>query len=647
MEVMGVTTQGGSVTLTAGANALTVSKAINTALNNAAPAAITLTGGTISGAGVLTGSALSVAPVTSLNLTGLGSNVRSITTTTKPTSFTFWNTGGDLTFNTFVPGANMPLTLVTGNTKLIVLGANMNLGAGNLTVTAASYAPNPLTGPGQNQIQTTGITAINANTPTPIITLGQGDYTLSDLRTKLTGGALILGSTGTTTLIQVGAPGSTGVFDISSIDANVFLNAPQIIFNQSLRLKSGKILDMKTGATGISGPGGILGNVPLALHGTGPITLNSTNQITSLTVPSLSGGALSLTSAVPLTVGSLMTANQSVTLNAGANAVTLDNAYSLGTGAFKITGGDVSVGGEGGAHVNIGAGSAQYISSGIVSLGTAMNSVPLLEASQSVGSFTYPSAVSVTLKGITSSGGNISVNAGTSGVTLGGSLSAPKGTITLDYGNLSMGANKLTAGQGVTLSYGGTGLVGIGRAGDVTLTQAQLANISATTLNIRGGNMAVGPLSFASLPYNLALSGGEIDILGNVTLPANKNLTLQATQSVNKNGVTWDSPVVTLGGSGVLSVNAHNNIYMHTEVPSFGSIQAQLGNIEILQGQDMYFTKPIHAGGTLVLHTDELNKDHYVRFASGATITASGGLPQIYAIVPFRTCLHSLGKSLE
>ncbi|MDX1901184.1 MAG: hypothetical protein SFW66_04150 [Gammaproteobacteria bacterium] len=330
-------------------------------------------------------------------------------------------------------------------------------------------------------------------------------------------------------------------------------------------------------------------NVTLTLSADSTIAINSTIGFSSggLNVALFSSGAITQTAAITAS---------SLTVNAGAGAVTLTNASNSVSGAVSIT--------------NTGANAVSYTNSGALTIGTT-----------SVGqNLTFTATGAITQSGIiTASGGTTTLAAGSGNDITLSNASNNFSTIAITTGNnvtiqdtnaLVLGAStvsgnySVTTGGAITQSGAqtvtGTSSFTAG-ASAITLTTATNAFTGAVTLSNSGANnvsltnnIALS-LAASSVGQNLTIvtSSDAITQTGALTVPGTSSFTAVANSITLTNASNSFTGAITLSNSGANDVSVTNTLATVLAASTIGR------NITLISGGNITQTGAITAtGGT-------------------------------------------------
>jgi filamentous hemagglutinin family protein len=587
LTINGISTTNSNVTVDATGQTLGVSSYIK-----AGTGLVTLKGTAISGAGQILTNGLTLTASQSVNLTGSGSNVGTLSFGANPTAgiTKFMNTGGNLTVNGFdLSATNTNATFDLG-TFDFALGGNINLGTGTFTGNVNNYTLNG------NTI-TAGTTIWNTPVGNPTIGIGTTGLSMNldfaGLQALIQSGKVQLGQRGTTTLIQIGMPGQTGTLDFSGATYDLSLAANQLLIYQPIKLPNGSTLGINVvGSQGIGGGAGFLGNLTADIQSAGPVALG-TSQISDLSVSSL-GGALTLANAQGMTISNLASGNNNVTIT-NTGITTVGGAVNVGTGTFAVTGGSIS---DQGTHSTITAGIANLTAnaqaSSAVSLLQSANIVPIWTGSSNQG-YQFSNSVALTASAITASGllniqnpgQNISLTGGSAGtMTLNGAVITGSGFTANTLNVVSTGA--------VTIG-GAVASANIQSMGAVTLTSTQA--LSMTGLNSNNNTTTI------TAPTSIGLTG--LMNVGTGTLTLN-------TDAVNGANATLTA--------GTLALNTTDNVDLGANPAT--STTNNNNSVGILGGT---------VGGNLFFNNNASLAIHSMNVSGNATLQNNGSYVGIYS----------------
>ena len=417
-----------------------------------------------------------------------------------------------------------PTVSTTGNFSTAVIavsnGGPVTVNCGVLTTTGdGSNGVLALAGGGNILVNITSAT-----------TAGVGAYGLT---ANTSGTGTVTTNAGVITTTGVGSTGLYSRAGTGAIDAgygNITTSGVANVGN------SASALDLaSTGTINLRGAGATLrtngAGVTAALISGAGVTGNLGNVTT--TGLGAQGAIITSTAPVNLTVGNVATTGNGLTVNAGANAVTLatgtvtaTEAGATGTvinstGAVTFTGGKQTANGANALLINGGAGAINATVAGAATTG-----VGTAVAITGTGPLTFANTGSITTTGPTSSGINIS------GVT----------TATVNCGNVSTtGANS----PAVVIAANGTTNVTCGTISTTgAASDAILVSNTAGTTTVTGGT-------------TLATGADSRGIVVSSSAPAATGLVTVNTGTVTANG---NAVVATSTGGANLIVNATGNV---------------------------------------------------------------------------------------
>ena len=416
-----------------------------------------------------------------------------------------------------------PTVSTTGNFSTAVIavsnGGPVTINCGVLTTTGdGSNGVLALAGGGNILVNLTSAT-----------TAGVGAYGLT---ANTSGTGTVTTNAGVITTTGVGSTGLYSRAGTGAIDAgygNITTSGVANVGN------SASALDLaSTGTINLRGAGSTLrtngAGVTAALISGAGVTGNLGNVTT--TGLGAQGAIITSTAPVNLTVGNVATTGNGLTINAGANAVTLatgtvtaTEAGATGTvinstGAVTFTGGKQTANGANALLINGGAGAINATVAGAATTG-----VGTAVTINATGPLTFANTGSITTTGPTSSGINIS------GVT----------TATVNCGNVSTtGANS----PAVVIAANGTTNVTCG-----TVSTTGAASDAITVRNTAGTTTVTGGTTSAT-----GLGSRGIVVSGSA--PAGTGLVTVNTGTVTANG----NAVVATSTSNAVVVNATGNV---------------------------------------------------------------------------------------
>lgn len=433
----------------------------------------------------------------------------------------------------------------------------------NITIAAAGAAYNP------------GVNNLFANTPAANVTISAGSMNAAAANVVLqannditVGSAINMANAGVGITMQAGrdiavnAPITTNNGNISltandaaAIAANRLAGTGDIVFGVGANLNAGNgSIALNIGPTAGVFSAGSIANIR-NLTTTGNITLNSRNTI------SLSGA-----------------------VNAGSGTVSI-NANTDGAGAQGFT----MNAGSSIATTNSGANAVQIV----VNSPTGGTGAASLRGSISTGN---GGTATVSTRGQAAAGGNTTGGAITQGAALAMNTGAA-GTVALATGAAASSITLNTAGNDFT------GAVGVSRAFNVTLRDANALTLGASTISgtlgvtTAGAVTQSGPLTVTGLTTvaagaanNITLNnpGNNFSTVGvtsgnNVALMDTNALVLGASTvsgalNVATNGALTQSGILNVTGATTLTAGVGNNINLATSANNFSTVGVISGN---------------------------------------------------------------------
>ena len=434
----------------------------------------------------------------------------------------------------------------------------------NITIAAAGAAYNP------------GVNNLFANTPAANVTISAGSMNAAAANVVLqannditVGSAINMANAGVGITMQAGrdiavnAPITTNNGNISltandaaAIAANRLTGTGDIVFGVGANLNAGNgSIALNIGPTAGVFSAGSIANVRNLTTTTGNITLNSRNTI------SLSGA-----------------------VNAGSGTVSI-NANTDGAGAQGFT----MNAGSSIATTNSGANAVQIV----VNSPTGGTGAASLRGSISTGN---GGTATVSTRGQAAAGGNTTGGAITQSAALAMNTGAA-GTVALATGAAASSITLNTAGNDFT------GAVGVSRAFNVTLRDANALTLGASTISgtlgvtTAGAVTQSGPLTVtgittvaAGAANNITLNnpGNNFSTVGvtsgnNVALMDTNALVLGASTvsgalNVATNGALTQSGILNVTGATTLTAGVGNNINLATSANNFSTVGVISGN---------------------------------------------------------------------
>jgi filamentous hemagglutinin family protein len=446
-------------------------------------------------------------------------------------------------------------------------GQLISLGTVSVTATTGSVnLRNALAGL-QNGTTATGIGALTVNAG-GAVTLDGGIAASANVtgsgvtlggNTLQTAGNLLLTSTGAGG-ITVNAVGSgPGVLALDSTGGSVHLvgatDSP-VVINGSIRADAGAVtIDSGAAAGGVA-------SISTAA--------NTVLQTGTSTAPG-AGGAITLTSTGDQTLaGSLLAGDTSnITLTTGTGNILLGTAITgySGTGSSSLGVGALGI--NAGGAVTLAGGSASSVDVSGSSVTTGTNTL------QSTGLLTLDATGTggITVNAVGSGPGVIALDSTTgavhligandSPVTVGGSVRADAGTITIDSGTATGGVASISTAANTVLQTGTTGTPTAGGAitlvseGDQTLAGTLLtSSTSGISLTSGSGNITLGSAIVGYVDPN-STTGASLGV-GALTATAAGAVTLAggSASSVDVSGSSVTTGTNTLQSNGLLMLSA-------------------------------------------------------------------------------------------
>ena len=560
----------------------------------------------------------------------------------------------------------------TGRTSNLVIGGNINLGAGVLTLTSRGggnifhdgtlrtltastvsltqdiafflLVPFTFATPTLNleagAAQTLHRWIANAATDRTLNLTAAGDITLTT-DVNVGGGNLTLVATGSNNIVlqdnNIEITGAaitlTGAIDASDDGFAFTITATgDITLNSNIDLFDGDLTLTATGSNIVLGAGNITltgGNVALtgAIDGNNPLTVMADSVLTLNSDINTGTGALSLSGTSGITLGPL-------TDNLTGMAISLTGAISRPSGdprglTIRATGGVLTLNDniDIGISANLILGSAIRIELGAGDISLAGRAVTL------TGAITRPSGTAnltvtaenvLTLNSnINTGGGNLILNSPSSRIVI-----PSTGTIELDGAAITL--NGQINGDGAALDVDATGVLMLGGLGGDNIS------IGAGNLSLTGGTIVLGGILNS-------LEGGAITLTGAITRPSGTanlaitattgaltlndnidigggNLSLEGTSIALVGPITLDGEAITLTGaltsSNNLTINAGGRLTLNSAINLGGGTLAITADERIAVPNAMTL---ITAGAFTIVFTDPVVQDTATGFVGAFT----------------------------
>jgi len=505
---------------------------------------------------------------------------------------------------------------VTDSTALNLQALNI---LGDLVATGAGLTQSGILQAANADLQSTGsgnslnLSTFNNNFTSQVRIRSGGNASLFDNGPLIIGnggasivaGNLTLSSAGAFSQTQAITVNGAGTSSISTTVGGVIFSQNILLLNGNLTVapattftQSGGTLSLGTGTLAISSTGLVQqtgGNIVVA----GTVTVNSGGAAITLTsatndfqgAVTLTGGATQITDGVGgLTLGTVNTGNLTAITTAAGGALNLGQGTVVGNLTATTSNGNIT---QSGALTVTGL-SALTAGSGNVILGNA----------NTLAAVTVVSATDVTLRNLALTAGtvlfpnlpaalgNLTLIFDNSAVTMPINPSNLTGNLSITAGGAISSVNPISVGGTTTLSAGSSaitfgnaandfvGTVTIGGTGVVTMQDANNLTLAGQqSLNL--GNITTGGAFTVSSPANItSASGTEINTGGTITLTAGNNADVKVDQndsaligSVNVAGtftLRTDATIgFTLGGAGGFGLSAGqlNNFRVGTFAP--------------------------------------------------------------------------------
>ena len=448
-------------------------------------------------------------------------------------------TDGDLTLNAGTNGISQSGAISIDDGAVILLGGAISLAEANVlgSVSITSGA---------------GAVSLTENDAISIagITRTDGDLTLNAGTNGISQSGVISIDDGAVTLsggvINLAEANVLGSVSITSGAGAVSLAENEDISIAGIIRTDGD-LSLNAGTNGISQSGAIsIDNGAVILRG-GAITLEKANVLGSVSITS-GAGAVSLTENDAISIAGITRTDGDLTLNAGTNGISQSGVISIDDGAVTLSGGVINL-----AEANV---------LGSVSITSGAGAVSLTEND------------AISIAGISRTDGDLTLNAGTNGISQSGAISIDDGAVILLGGAISLaeanvlGSVSITSGAGAVsltendaISIAGisrtdgdltlnAGTNGISQSGEISIDDGAVT-LSGGAINLAEANV-LGTVSITSGAGAVSLAENEdISIAG--IIRTDGDLSLDAgTNGISQSGaISIDNGAVTLRGGAI------------------------------------------------------------------------------------------------
>ncbi len=582
-------------------------------LTNQALGSVSLTSGTISGIGNISGTAFTVADgLVTVSLSGTGALTKTDSGTVTLSGVNSFTGGTNVLAGTLALGASNTL-LTTGTVS--INGGSLNLGSYNQTVANATLAgggsiagTGALSSGGFFSLQSGAVSAALAGTAAVSKTT-TGSVTLSGANTYAGGttvssGTLALSGSGTLGAITASLTISGGAVDLGSTTQTVSalalssgtLTGGILYSDTAFTLTSGTVNTVLAGA-GTVDKEGLLTTVTLSalntylggtivnggtlkLAGVGTSNLGSdtgnvtvSNGVLDLGGNNLLANTVSISSGGSVINGTL-NATSVVSMTNGTNGADLSGTAVL-TGNNTYTG--LTVISQGTLQIGDGGTSGSLGNSGVVNNASLAfnrsNGYSFGQTISGTGSVTQMGSGTTTLSGANTFTGGTTVNGGTLVAGSATALGAPGGTVTVNGGELQAG------GQFLNYNFAGTG-------GQITATSNLImGSFTSTAAFVYGGTLNVGSRAVQLLSPGLST-------VKNITLAEGGQLSSFYGISLQVGG-----SLVATGNATVNGPFKNPSQLVFTPTPHFevATVQGPTAS-----GKNLTFAGPVSGGGTLL-----------------------------------------------
>ncbi len=625
----GLTINGALTSVTLGSSGLTIG------------AAFTLTNGTFN----ISGKALT--------LNGNIALTAGTLTTSSTTDLTFGGSG-TYTLGTVATPANLNNLTINRTGLNFTLSQNLTV-AGSATITAGTLTYSSRTLTIQSGLSGAGTIADNAtsslsfgNPSTNTIPTGttslSGSISVAGASTSLTYGASSLTLTGTITF-------SAGSIDISGKTLN--LNGPINFTGGNLQTNGSTTLSIAgsgtTTWTGVAFPAA-LGTLTLNRSGFGltlgsnltvntALTINASNTLTyngydliikgtftqsgtltenaTSTLEISTGGAFSMPSAITSLNGGLRVATTGTNLSIPGASITVGAGFTINAGTFTITGKTVTLNGA----ISLSGGTISGNATTTLNIGGSGSISGSSTSMTSLGTLSFNRSGQAWMMGS-------ALTIATATTITAGSLNLNGNSLTLN-GNISFGSGGLVStNTSSNLTFSGTGTFS-GTIGNIIVNNFTL-NRSGNTLNQSGAMQIFGTYSIAAGTHDFSGSSNSMEFRG----PSSALGTISA---ANSNISILGSGAFTLG-FGTITLNKFRIARASYTFTSAGnmtisdSLKVELGTFAVAAGYSLTLNGPVNVSSTLSF-----------TFNSGLIIGGSGAISGF--TLPTELATYTLNRS--
>jgi len=597
-------------------NGLLSSVDVEGTLTASGNSALTLTLGTLSGAGTIMVNSLELSAGSTFSFTG------ALTTNTLMVAQNV-STSADIMVMQTATLTSGTLSLVSGgsldlgsNGTIEISGGLLSLGGGgstgltgnyNVTYTSgSSVAGVELSGSGLQNV-TVDVSAANQVTLTSDLTVG-GTLTLTSGSLNLSGNNLTVNGS-----ISAAGSGTINSTSLSNININTNGGTGGTIHFGALSHSANNVtINVGAGSQAyIAGALNVTGNLNLTSG-----TLNFSGTDLNISGDITGSGTLTGNSTSNLTINTLSSLSSSLNFSSGGQTVN-DLSITVGSGNSANLASSLTVMGD----LSIAAGSQFDISDNSLTLSGDINGMGSIMTNQgSAITVTSTSGLTGNLHLAGSSVGTLIINTGNSGSVSLGADATVSGSLSLQNGTLNLNGNNLTI----------TGNVMAGGSGSITTTSASNISINSTAsltgaLNFSGSGNAVNNLTVNVGSGNQASISGELSVDGTLQLTSGNLNFSNASLTVNGN----------VSGTGMFSGNSSSNLTINSASSlatalTFAANNQIVNNLTVNTGSGNSATlgSALRVDGTLALMGgSDLNiGSNTLALGAGSSISGSGSL---------------------
>ena len=536
------------------------------------------------------------------------------------TGYLNFNQTNTFTLTNAITGGNTILFQQLGSGTTILTGANSSANSTFISQGTLQIGDGGANGSiGSRAITNNSVLAINSSTNITfgsgngiagtgvLLQMGTGTTTLNGSNTTYSGGTLISGGT-----LRVGAGVSGSVFD-----TNGSLGTGNVTNNATLAFSRRGASD--TVSNNISGTGaltmfGAIGSLTLAGSNSysGPTTIDSsyTLQIgTGSTNGTLGTGSVSNAGTLSFNRSDLYTASNAISGAGALRQIGTGTTILLGSnsssGTTTVTNGTLQIG-NGGTSGSVGSGAISLSGAGLLAFNRADSVTMTNSIGGGGGALLQMGSGTLILTGLGASYGQTVISDGTLQIGDGGANgSIGAGAITNNSVFAIHSSTNITFGSGNGIT--GTGVLVQMGTGTTTLVASHTTYSGGTLIN--GGTLQLGN----GAQYDTTGSLGTGNVTNNATLAFKRNLVGETVS----NNISGTGALTMFGSAAGLTLAGSNSYSGLTTINSGNTLQIGTGSTNGTLG-----TGSVSNAGTLTFNRSDL-------YMASNTISGSGALWQI------------------